>query len=259
MKGVGGDPGFPVVRDVDRVRRLVALPDVRPAMLDKLAGATVAMVGMGGLGCGSAPYLAAAGVGRLVLIAPGRVAATDLGRQVLYGPADIGGLKVDVAADRLARQRPALSIVRYPVALTADNAAALLQGADVVVDGLDDGSTRDVLNAWAVGGAAPVVFGGALGYEGQVTVVPAGGRPCLACRFGSVADAPAECSVEGVLGPLVGVVGSLQAAEALKWILGAGHVLTGRLWLVDLFTGAMRVVAVPARRGCPVCGATEAV
>ena len=259
MNAVGGDADFPVVRDVDRVRRLVALPDVRPAMLDQLAGATVVMVGMGGLGCASAPYLAAAGVGRLVLIDPGRVAATDLGRQILYGAADVGGLKVDVAADRLVQQRPALSIVRQPVALTAANAAALLQGADVVVDGLDDGATRDVLNAWAVGGSAPVVFGGALGYEGQVTVVAPRGRPCLACLFGSVADAPAECSAEGVLGPLVGVVGSLQAGEALKWILGVGHALMGRLWLVELFTGATRVVAVPARWGCPVCGATEAV
>lgn len=253
------DSGFPVVRDVDRVRRLVALPDVRPAMLDKLAGATVAMVGMGGLGCASAPYLAAAGVGRLVLIDPGRVAPTDLGRQILYGAADVGALKVDAAAARLRAQSPGLSIVRHAVALGLDSADTLLGGATVVVDGLDDGRMRDVLNAWAVRGGAPVVFGGALGYEGQVTVVPPGGRPCLACLFGSVADAPAECSVAGVLGPLVGVVGSLQAGEALKWILGVGQALTGRLWLVDLFTGAARVVPVPVRATCPVCGGAEAV
>ncbi len=259
MKRVGAGAGFPVVRDVDRVRRLVALPDVKPAMLDKLAGATVAVVGMGGLGCASATYLAAAGVGRLVLIDPGRVAATDLGRQILYGPADVGKLKLDVAADRLLQQQARLALVREPVALTADNAAALLEGVAVVVDGLDDGAARDVLNAWAVRGGGPVVFGGALGYEGQVAVVPPGGRPCLACLFGSVAEAPTECSVEGVLGPLVGVVGSLQAAEALKWLLGVGGVLTGRLWLLDLFTGATRVVPIPARTGCAVCGGAEAV
>lgn len=246
---------FPVVRDVDRVRRLVALPDVKPALLEKLARARVAMVGMGGLGCGSAPYLAAAGVGRLLLIDPGRVAASDVGRQVLYGPRDVGRLKVEVAAERLAQQNPELAIDCEPVALDADSAAALLAGAAVVLDGLDDGRARDVLNAWAVREkGAPVIFGGALGYEGQVTVVPPGGRPCLSCLFGSVADAPAECSVAGVLGPLVGMVGALQAAEALKWILGVGQALTGRLWLVDLFSGASRVVPMPRRAACPVCG-----
>ncbi len=251
------EAAFPVVRDVDRVRRLVALPDVKPALLEKLARATVAMVGMGGLGCGSAPYLAAAGVGRLLLIDPGRVAASDVGRQVLYGPQDVGRLKVEVAAERLAQQSPELAISCEPVVLGAENAAALLAGATVVLDGLDDGRARDVLNAWAVRGeqAAPVIFGGALGYEGQVTVVPPGGRPCLACLFGSVADAPAECSVAGVLGPLVGLVGALQAAEALKWILGVGQTLSGRLWLMDLFSGASRVVPMPRRAACPVCGA----
>ena len=248
------EAAFPVVRDVDRVRRLVALPDVKPALLEKLARATVAVVGMGGLGCGAAPYLAAAGVGRLVLIDPGRVARSDLGRQVLYGPQDVGRLKVEVATERLAQQNRELALGCEPAALHAGNAAALLAGASVVVDGLDDGRTRDVLNAWAVRGQAPVVFGGALGYEGQVTVVPPGGHPCLACLFGSVADAPAECSVAGVLGPLVGMVGALQAAEALKWILGVGQALTGRLWLVDLFSATSRLVPMPPRPACPVCG-----
>jgi molybdopterin/thiamine biosynthesis adenylyltransferase len=249
---------YPVIRDADRVRRLAALPNVRAAMLERLATATVAVVGVGGLGCASAPYLAAAGVGHILLIDPGNVAATDLGRQVLYGPADVGRRKVAVAAARLRAQNPAAEIEECAVALSADNAPTLLRDADLVVDGLDDGAARDVLNAWAVKSAKPVVFGGALGYEGQVMVVARGGRPCLACLFGSVADAPAECSVEGVLGPLVGVVGALQAAEALKVIMGTGRTPSGRLFVLDALTGQSRLVSVPPRPGCPVCAGAAA-
>lgn len=245
---------YPVVRDADRVRRLLALPTVRPAALARLRAATVAVVGVGGLGAAAAPYLAAAGLGRLVLIDPDRVSPPDLGRQVLYRADDVGRLKVEAARDALARQAPDTRVDAVAAALSPANGAELLAGAQVIVDGLDHGAMRDWLNRYAVGGGAPVVFGGALGYEGQVTVVA--GAPCLACLFGSVADAPADCATEGVLGPLVGVVGSLQAAEALKWILGVGEGLRGRLWQMDLFTGRTRVLAFPPRPDCPVCGSS---
>jgi len=254
LETTGAGQAFPLVADRDRVRRLVALPQVKPAMVDRLAASTVALVGVGGLGSASGPYLAAAGVGRLILIDPGVVSATDLGRQILYTAADVGLPKVDVAARALSAQNPALHVTTERMALTVDNLAELLANCDVVVDGLDNGPPRDWLNAFAVQGHTPVVFGGALGYEGQVMVVPPGGRPCLACLFGTVADAPGECSVDGVLGPLVGIVGSLEAAEVMKLLLGVGAPLTGRMWMMDLFTGATRVLTVPARPDCPVCG-----
>lgn len=251
--------GFPLIRDPDRVRRLLALPHVRPKAMAALEAARVALVGLGGLGSGAAPYLAAAGVGALVLVDPDRVAATDLGRQILYTPDDVGALKVDAAAARLRAMNPALRIEAHAAALEASNAAALLAGCDVVLDGLDRGAPREVLNRYAVEHGVPVVFGGALGYEGQVMVVRGGGRPCLTCLFGDLEDAVGDCAVQGVLGPLVGMVGALQAQEALKLLMGLGTPLAGRLWLYDAFGGDTRVIAVPPRPDCPVCGRPEPV
>lgn len=247
-------PGFPVIADADRVRRLLALPDVRPKALERLRQATVVLVGMGGLGTASAPYLAAAGVGKLVLIDPETVSGTDLGRQILYGPMDVGHPKVEVAARALSRQNPGLAIEVHQQALDATHIEVLLGQASIVLDGLDVGPPRDLLNQFAVSQGVPVVFAGALGYEGQVMLVPGGGRPCLACLFGSVSDAPGECSREGVLGPLVGMVGAVEAQEALKWVMRTGTPLAGRLWSYDAFTGATRIVTIPANPTCPVCG-----
>lgn len=246
--------GYPVIRDADRVRRLVALPHVRAHTVERLRQGVVALVGMGGLGSATAPYLAAAGVGRLVLIDPDVVDAPDLGRQILYTPGDIGRVKVEVAKEALARLNPQLAVTIHRAALGDDNLEHLLNGVDIVCDGLDTGPPRDALNRYAVRTGTAVVFAGALGYEGQVMVVANHGRPCLACFFGLVADAPGECSREGVLGPLVGMVGSLQAQEVLKLLMGTGEPLQGRLWLYDAYTGTTRVLAVPARPDCPVCG-----
>ncbi len=244
---------FPVIRDADRVRRLAALPQVRPQALDRLRRAAVAVVGVGGLGTAAAPYLAAAGVGRLRLIDPDVVQETDLGRQILYGPADVGQPKVKAAAAALTAQAPATVVEVSTEALDAHNGRRLLEGVDVILDGLDEGRPRDFLNEYAVRTGTPVVFGGALGYEGQVVVVAPSG-PCLHCLFGSVADAAADCAREGILGPLVGVVGALQAAEALKWVMGLGAPLRGRVLQIDLFAGATRVLSFAPRAHCPVCG-----
>jgi molybdopterin/thiamine biosynthesis adenylyltransferase len=245
---------YPIVRDADRIRRLVALPGLKPATAERLAQATVAIVGVGGLGSIVAPYLAACGVGRIRLIDPDVVSATDLGRQILYTPADIGQSKVTVLERRLVAQNPAVTVDPVAEALTAENVARLLEGATIVVDGLDTGPPRDVLNRWAVATGVPVVFGGALGYEGQVLVVRGRDGPCLACVFGPVADAPGDCAVAGVLGPLVGIVGSVQAAEVVKLVLGVGTPLIGRLWQWDAYAGVTRILAIPSRPDCPVCG-----
>ncbi|MBX5466051.1 MAG: HesA/MoeB/ThiF family protein [Firmicutes bacterium] len=238
--------------DKERVRRLLALPGVRPHSLERLLAARVAVVGMGGLGCAAALYLAGQGVGHLTLIDPDRVAAHNLGRQVLYAPEDVGRLKVEAAGSALRRLRPELSLSLWPHALGPENADFLLAGHDLVLDGLDQGVPRDLLNRWAVAHGVPVVFAGAIGYEAQVLVV-AGGQPCLFCLFGSVADAAQDCAVEGVLGPVVGMAGMVQAQEALKLLLGVGRPLIGRLWTWDAYAGRTRILAVPPRPDCPVC------
>lgn len=243
---------FPLIRDADRVRRLAALPNVRPPALARLRQATVAVVGVGGLGTASAPHLAASGVGRLRLIDPDVVRATDLGRQLLFRPGDVGRLKVEAARAALVAQAPETEVETRAERLTEENGHRLLAGVTLVVDGLDDGRPRDWLNGFAVASGVPVVFGGALGYEGQVLVVAPGG-PCLHCLFGSVADAAADCAREGVLGPLVGLVGALQAAEALKVLMRLGSPLTGRLFQLDLFTGETRLIRFTPRPDCPIC------
>ncbi len=242
----------PLITDKERVRRLVALPGVREERLARLQEARVAIVGVGGLGNASAPYLAAQGVGHLTLIDGDRVEPANLGRQVLFGPSDIGRFKVEAAASALHRLAPDLEVRAVPRFLTPDDGADLLASHDLVLDGLDSAAPRQWLNQWAIRTGVPVVFAGAVGYEAQVFVVQ-GKSPCFACLWPSLEGADQDCATAGILGPLVGVVGALQAAEAIKLLLG----LTGppgALWTFDLYRGRARVVMIPTHSSCPVCG-----
>lgn len=242
-----------VTSDTERFRRLIALPDVRPNLVAKLASSRVAVIGAGGLGSASALYLAAAGVGMLKLIDPDIVALHNLGRQILFTPEDVGQSKVSVAGQVLSRQNPALQVITMPVALEEENIAELLTDVDIVLDGVDNGKTRDVLNKWCIRNKKPIIFAGAIGYEAQVFGMN-GLAPCLACLFGSVADADENCATSGILGPVVGMAGMVQAQEALKFILGVGHPLWGRLWTYDAFSGTTRILNIRPRATCEVCG-----
>lgn len=247
-----------VITDKERVRRLLALPGVKPERVNRLRDARVAVVGMGGLGNPASQYLVAQGVGHLTLIDPDVVAAHNLSRQLLFSLGDVGRLKVEAARDALIRIAPSCHIDLYPEALNENNAASVLAGADVVVDGLDQGAPREILNRYSVHTKVPVFFGGGIGYEAQVFGVQ-GGRPCLYCLFGSVALVAEECAVAGVLGPVVGMAGLVQAQEVLKWLLGVGEPLLGRLWTFDAYSGRTRILTIPARPDCPVCGHGEGV
>ncbi|WP_338055238.1 ThiF family adenylyltransferase [Sulfobacillus harzensis] len=243
--------GPALITDKERVRRLVALPEVRPERLSKLHAARVAVVGVGGLGSAAAQYLAAQGVGHLTLIDGDVVDAHNLGRQVLFSPSDIGSSKAAVAAQALKRLAPELSITVDTKFLSADRVDGL-RGHDLVIDGLDHASTRVLINEWAVSRHIPVIFGGAVGYEGQVFPVIPGG-PCLSCLWPSLEGADEDCVTGGILGPLVGTVGALQAAEAVKWLIGVGS-KPGTLWSFDLMQSRLRTVTVPKNPACPVCG-----
>lgn len=244
------NPGA-VITDKERVRRLVALPEVRPERLGRLHEARVAVVGVGGLGSAAAQYLAAQGIGHLTLIDGDVVDAHNLGRQVLFSPQDIGQPKAKVAAQALKRLVPDLSL-RVDYAFLREESVTCLEGHDVVMDGLDHALTRQVINRWAVARQVPVIFGGAVGYEGQVFPVMPGG-PCLSCLWPSLEGADEDCVTGGILGPLVGAIGALQAAEAVKWLIGVGP-RSGVLWTFDLLLGRMRSAQVPKNPTCPVCG-----
>ncbi|CAB1128840.1 ThiF domain-containing protein [Candidatus Hydrogenisulfobacillus filiaventi] len=246
-----------VAGDRERIRRLLTLPQVRPAQARRLAAARVAIIGMGGLGNAAAQYLAAQGVGQLLLLDPDRVEASNLGRQVLFDPTQVGLPKVEAAAARLSRQNPACMIRPVARAFTAVDGFAPGE-VDLILDGTDNGATREVLNRVAVETGIPVIFAGAVGYEALVYGVGAGGRPCLQCAFGPVQEADRSCARDGILGPVVGLAGVLQAVEALKVLLEVGEPPWGRLWSWDLFHDHARVVRMPPREDCAVCGSRRA-
>jgi adenylyltransferase/sulfurtransferase len=244
-----------------RYARQLLLPDVGEAGQLRLRAARVLLVGVGGLGSPVALYLAAAGVGTLTLVDDDRVDPSNLHRQVLYATSDAGRPKLDAAAARLADLNPHVAVDRRPGRLTAANARALVAGHDVVVDGTDNFAARYAVNDACAALGVPNVYGSVHRFEGQVSVFAApdgrGGRgPCYRCLYPSP---PADglvptCAEAGVLGVLPGIVGTLQAAEALKLLLGAGESLAGRLLVVDALAMRFLPVAVPRRPDCPACG-----
>jgi len=218
-----------------RYSRHLLLPEVGLAGQHKLKAAKVLVVGCGGLGCPVLQYLAAAGVGTLGLLDFDTVDDTNLQRQVLYTTADVGRPKAEAAAEKLRAQNPFINLQPHQVSLSADNALALLAAYDLVVDCTDNFATRYLLNDACVVLGKPLVFGAIFKFEGQATVFNYQQGPTYRCLYPqppTPGEAP-SCAEIGVLGVLPGLVGTLQATEALKIILGLGEVLSGRLLLVD--------------------------
>lgn len=236
----------------DRYERLLALEGVKPVDAERLAHSEVAVVGLGGLGCAIAAYLGAAGVGKLTLIDDGVIDGPDLGRQWLYTPADLGRAKVEVAAERLVQQNPRLAVATHVKRLAHPDDAGLLGEASVVVEGTDSLGARRTLNAVCVQRGLPVVFGGAVAGTGFVqTVTP--GHACYECVW-TDRTLCGDCAEVGVLPSLVGVIGSLQASEVLKLVIGIGRPLEDRIQLVNVLEGSSRTLDVRRRADCQVCG-----
>lgn len=218
--------------------------------------ARVLVVGAGGLGAPVALYLAAAGVGCIGLVDNDVVEISNLQRQVLFGTRDVGRHKVDAAAERLREMNPDVTVVEHRCWLTADNATELISSYDLVVDGTDNFQTRYLVNDVCVWTGRPNVYASIYRFDGQLSIFAAPNGPCYRCVFpeppppGSVPS----CAEGGVLGVLPGVLGSLQAAEALKWICGVGDPMVGRLLLVDIENGRFRTLNVDPDPDCAVCG-----
>jgi adenylyltransferase/sulfurtransferase len=238
-----------------RYSRQVLLPGFDIGGQEKLKAARVLVVGLGGIGCPVALYLAAAGVGELRLADFDRVEETNLQRQVLFGAADVGRPKATVAAEKLRLQNPHVTVREVAVLLDADNARELVADVDLVVDGCDNFLTRDAVNAACVSTGTPLVSAAAIGYSAQLAVYDPrqAASPCYRCLYPDADEAAAACSDSGVLAPVVGVVGTLAATEALKLLSGVGAPLVGRLWLWESLAATMRTLAVPRDPACPVC------
>lgn len=222
----------------------------------RLLGARVLLVGVGGLGSPVALYLAAAGVGTLGLVDDDVVDRSNLQRQVIHGEANIGQLKVDSAAESIAGLNPDVRVRRHAERLTRENIDRLFGDYDIIVDGGDNFATRYLVNDAAVKHGLPVVHGSVHRFEGQVTVFWPGKGPCYRCLY-PVPPAPDQapsCQEAGVLGVVPGVIGMLQATEAVKLALGLGDVLAGRLLVWDALDGNFRELRLARDPGCPVCG-----
>lgn len=238
-----------------RYNRQILLNDFDVAGQERLLASTVLIVGLGGLGCPAALYLAAAGVGRLLLADGDEVELTNLQRQIAHGDSDIGANKASSAAAAIAALNPGVVVEVIPRMLTEEVLPELLERVDLVVDATDNYPVRFALNRGCIAAGVPLVSAAAVRSEGQVAVFdPQRGGPCYRCLYPETTSATAlSCSESGVFAPLVGVVGSLQAMEALKILADYGEPLRGKLLLLDLRSMDIRRLAVPRRTGCPDC------
>lgn len=226
----------------------------------RLKGSRALIVGLGGLGSPVALYLAAAGVGELHLADFDTVDLTNLQRQVMHDTAAVGLSKVDSAMARLQAINPQVALVAHHQALDEDSLAQAVGAVDLVLDCCDNFATREAVNAACVAAGKPLVSGAAIRLEGQLSVFDPRNplSPCYHCLYGHGSEAELTCSEAGVLGPLVGLVGSLQALEALKLLAGFGEPLVGRLLLVDALGTRFRELRVKRDPACSVCGAGHA-
>jgi sulfur-carrier protein adenylyltransferase/sulfurtransferase len=251
--------GFPAFTEdqVLRYSRHIILPKIGAVGQGKLMDARVLCIGAGGLGSPAAMYLAAAGVGTLGIVDFDRVDLTNLQRQLLHDTDDVGRLKVDSAADRLNDINPEVNVVKHNVVLSSDNAFDVLGQYDVVVDGSDNFPVRYLVNDATQMLGKPLVYGSIYQFDGQASVfMPGKGTPCYRCLFpeppppGTVPS----CAEGGVFGVLPGIIGSIQAVEAIKLVTGIGESLVGRLLLFDALEMDFTTVKLRWDPACPVCG-----
>ena len=247
------DPDRPVIHDRHHRQRL--LPCVGDAGQERLRDASVAIVGVGALGCVSADLLARAGVGSILLIDLDIVEPTNLQRQTLFAESDVGDLKTRAAARRLRSIDASLNLIEAPVPLDADRARELLPGVSVLLDGTDNFDTRYLLNDASIAFDVPLIHGGAVGTIGSVLPVLPGRGPCLRCISESVPVQQGTCDTIGVLGPLVATVAARQAAIAIRLIVDGADRLPIVLESVDAWSGRWTVLEASGLRdrACPCC------
>jgi adenylyltransferase/sulfurtransferase len=241
-----------------RYSRHILLPQIGVEGQERLLAARALVLGAGGLGSPAAYYLASAGVGTLVLADDDTVDLTNLQRQILHGTAAIGRPKAESGRDTLARLNPECRVLPLRERLAGSRLEDEVAAADVVLDCSDNFATRHAVNRACVRFGKPLVSGAAIRFDGQVAVFDSrrADAPCYHCLFPEAEDAEeVRCAVMGVFAPLTGIIGTVQAAEALKLLIGCGEPLAGRLLLLDGLAMEWRSIAVPRDPACPVCAA----
>ena len=242
--------------EIQRYSRHLIMPEVGMEGQERLRSASVLLVGAGGLGAPAGLYLAAAGVGRLGVVDFDVVDESNLQRQVTYSTQDVGRPKLEATRERLLGLNPHIKVVPHSTRLSSDNALDIIRAYDIVIDGTDNFPTRYLVNDACVLLGKPNVYGSVFRFEGQASVFALGEGPCYRCLYpeppppGMVPN----CADGGVLGVLPGIVGSIQASETIKLIIGRGESLSGRLLLFDALEMQFRELRLHRDPGCPVCG-----
>lgn len=215
----------------------------------RLKSSTVFVAGAGGLGCPAATYLAAAGVGRVVVCDADRVDRPNLNRQYLYSPSDVGRDKAPIARDRLLEINPSIEVEARVEEITGENAAGLIAGSDLILDCLDNLASRMALNRAAIAVRTPIVYSAVSELTGHLTVLSPPATPCLEC-FVTRTPPPAEPAIPGFT---AGTMGTMQAMEAVKFLIGYGDCLTGRLLILEGVEPRVDVIDIERDPGCPAC------
>lgn len=242
--------------ELERYSRHIILKEIGYSGQKKLSGSSVLIIGAGGLGSPAALYLAAAGIGHIGIMDGDTVDRTNLQRQVIHTTPDLGRNKAESAAETMAAINPYIHVTAIPEFLTAENGRKLVSQYDFVLDGTDNFTAKYLINDACVLEKIPYVYGGILRFHGQIMTILPGQSPCYRCVHPeppSPSVVP-TCSQAGVVGAVAGVIGSLQALEAVKYLTGAGQLLSGRLLMVDALTMEMKTVELCDRdEECPVC------
>lgn len=237
-----------------RAARHLALSQMGLAGHQRIASSTALLIGMGGIGCAAASYLASSGVGHLILCDFDTVDASNLGRQILYGPDDIGELKVECAAVQLGRINPDMRMTVQPHRLSGESLANAVQDSDVVLDGCDNFATRFQVSDACVEAGRRLISGSAIRLEAQLAAFGPdyGHSPCYRCLYTEADESLENCAGNGVLGPIPGVVGTMMAVETLKFLSGIESP-PGKLALYEGVSGEWRQVGIRKRDGCASC------
>ena len=248
--------------DARRYARQMILPEIGTAGQRRLRNSSVLLIGAGGLGSPAALYLAAAGVGRIAIVDPDSVDESNLHRQILHGTSTVGQPKTTSAASRLRDLNPNTELLLHPLRFSPDNALALAKDHHLIIDGSDNFPTRFLTNDTGFFLGLPVVTGAIFRFDGQVTVLdPQHGGPCLRCFLPDLPPPAAvpSCAEAGVLGILPGIIGCLQASEALKILLATGAPLVGRMLRFDALAATFREIRLKPDPTCPLCGTNPAI
>ncbi len=248
-------------KELLRFSRNILVKEIGPAGQKKIRNSSVLVVGAGGLGSPAILYLASAGVGRIGIVDFDRVDITNLQRQILYGESDLGRHKVEVAAERVKKIDASIKVEAMRTRVSPQNVCEIVRGFDVVVDGTDTFESKFLINDGCVIEGVPLVHSGILRFGGQVMTIIPGESPCLRCLLPEIPsrrDAP-TCSEAGIVGSVAGLFGAIQATEVIKFVVGAGDLLTGKVLSIDALSWTVQELNIERNENCPVCGKSPSI